>query len=208
MRQHRWRPGSAGTVMCPLEPGPLRVAPSGDALRSEPGEIVAEVATLAMNETHAIYRGMSAPDAVLGPRVYLYRQGRPELVPLAIFDPQERKEWALRALLPVIITAGNVEIVAVVHTGRTTAPVRREASFLHVFSTEQEESWYAGIYRRQDGPPRLGSWSSGAAGALSERTIAAITHAVRASYDRLLSGQLGAQAALAAGTAGAVERRP
>lgn len=55
----------------------------------------------------------------------------------------------------------------------------------------------------EPGPLRVG-----AAGALSERTIAAITNAVRASYDRLLSGQLGAQAALAADTAGAVERRP
>ena len=208
MRQHHWRPGSAGTVMCPLEPGPLRVAPSGDALRSEHGEIVAEVATLAMNDTLAVYRSMRAPDAVLGPRVYLYRQGRPELVPLAIFDPHERKEWALRALLPVMITAGNVEIVAVVHTGRTTAPVRREASFLHVFSTDQDESWHACIYRRQDRPPCLGSWSSGAAGALSDRTLAAITHAVRASNDRPLAEQLGAGAALAAGTAGAVESRP
>jgi hypothetical protein len=151
---------------------------------------------------------MSAPDAVLGPRVYLYRHGRPELVPLAIFDPQERKEWALRTLLPVMLTAGKVEIVAVVHAGRTTAPVRREASFLHVFSTDRDESWHAGIYRRQDRPPRLGSWSRGAAGALSERTIAAITHAVRASHDRLLSEQLGAGVALAAGTAGAAERRP
>jgi hypothetical protein len=194
--------------MCPLEPRPLRVAPSAHALRSEHGEIVAEVATLAMNETHAVYRAMSAPHAVIGPRIYLYRQGRPELVPLAIFDPQERKEWALRALLPVMITAGKVEIVAVVHTGRTTAPVRREASFLHVFSSDQDESWHAGIYRRQDRPPRLGSWSSGAAGALSEQTIAAIAQAVRASHDRLLSEQLGAGAALAAGTAGAVERRP
>jgi hypothetical protein len=206
--QHRWRTGSAGTLTCPLESRPLPVAPSGDAVRGEPGEIVAEVATLAMNDTLAVYRSMRAPDAVLGPRVYLYRQGRPELVPLAIFDPQERKEWALRALLPVIITAGNVEVVAVVHTGRTTAPVRREASFLHVFSTDQDESWHACIYRRQDLPPRLGSWSSGGAGALSEHTIAALTRAVRASYDRLLNEQLGAGAALAAGTAGAVERRP
>jgi hypothetical protein len=180
--------------MRPLEPLSFRVVGQpGDALRSEPGEIVAEVATLAMNETLAVYRGMSTPDAVLGPRVYLYRQGRPELVPLAIFDAHERKEWALRALLPVMITAGKVEIVAIVHTGRTTAPVRREATFLHVFSPDQDESWHAGIYRRPDRPPRLGSWSSGAAGALSERTIAAITHAVRDEWDTARGEELARQ---------------
>jgi hypothetical protein len=86
--------------------------------------------------------------------------------------------------------------------------VRREASFLHVFSSGQDESWHACIYRRQDRPPRLGSWSSGAAGALSEHTTAAISHAVRASYDRPLAEQLDAGAAFAAGMAGAVESRP
>jgi hypothetical protein len=149
------------------------------------GDIVAEVATLAMNDTVAAYRAMSAPDAAIVPRIYLYHRARLQRSLLPISDAPNRTEWVLGALLPVIIIAGQVAIVAVVHAGRTSAPVRREATFLHVLSGEQEESWHAGIYRRQDNPPQLGSWTSGAAGALSEHTIAAIRDAVRSSSGAL-----------------------
>lgn len=146
-----------------------------------PGEILAEVATLAMTEAAAAYRAMRTPSAVVAPHVYLHRNGRLERVLLASFDVPGRTEWALRALLPVIITAGAPEIVAAVHTGHTSAPVRREATFLHVFSTEHDERWQAGVYRRPGQPPRLGSWRAGADQALSERTLSAIREAMRST---------------------------
>lgn len=141
----------------------------------------AELATLAMNDVLVAHRVSPGTDSLPNPYTYLCRRDRLERLALAPFDRPERKDWVLRGLLPVIITAGRVELLAIVHAGRTSAPVHREAVFVHVFSASEHESWHAGIYRRQNRPLRIGAWSAGADGWLGEPTIAAITGALAAA---------------------------
>lgn len=149
------------------------------------GGIVAEVATLAMTHTLSAFRAMSTPDAVLAPQIYLSRHSCVEHTPMQVFDPERRQDWVFGSLLPILITTGAIDVLALVHGGKTSAPVRREVAFLHVFSAERDEHWHAGVFRRHGRIPTLGSWRLGADGALSERTL----EAIRAALDRSLADE-------------------
>ena len=139
---------------------------------------LAEITTLAMNDTLDTYRKMTSPIASAPPEIYLRRATELQRITLGSFGAAPQPRWLLGSMLPLMLSAGGIEIVAITHAGWTTSPLWREASFLQVFTAEREESWHAGIHRRADRPPRLGAWRPGADGALDERTRAAITNAL------------------------------
>jgi hypothetical protein len=159
----------------------MRTPHNANGALQDPGGILAEVATVAMTSTLEMFREMSSPREQMTPTVYLHRNGHLERMPLCIHDIERRRDWVLGSLLPLLVTAGGVEVLAIAHSGHTCPPVRREATYLDVFSVDRHEQWHAGVYRDQVHPPRLGSWRPGATGALSARTVDAIggalTHA-------------------------------
>jgi hypothetical protein len=134
------------------------------------------------------------PAADVAPKLYLRRRERVEtlLLPREAFAQGSAKTWVTRGIVPVLLTAGGVELVALAFTAARRGHAGWTAA-VHVLDGHHHDAWEADIELAGNGRSTLGSWNSAPAASLDPGAIDEITRALnpRVGPRRVPTGRSG-----------------